>query len=108
MNRNEDVAHTYSGILLCHEEWGLTICDNGDGPIGYYVKSVSQRKKNTKWFPLYVKSKKKNKWTNRPGTLIDTENTLMVVRWEGVGELGKKGDGIKTYKIGSYKIDTRM
>ena len=40
--------------------------------------------------------------------LIGTENILMVARWEGVGRLGEKDEGIKTVQIGSYGIVTRM
>ena len=31
--------------------------------------------------------------------LIDTENILTVARWEGVGEMGVKGEGIKKHKL---------
>ena len=38
MNK-EDVVHTYNGILLSYKkEWKLAICDNMDGPRGYYAK----------------------------------------------------------------------
>ena len=33
------MVHIYNGILLSHKkEWTLTICDNVDGPRGYYAK----------------------------------------------------------------------
>ena len=31
--------------------------------------------------------------------LIGTESRLMIARWEGAGELGDKGEGIKKYKL---------
>ena len=34
----EDVAHIYNEILLSHKERNLAICNNTDGPRGYYVK----------------------------------------------------------------------
>ena len=34
----EDV-YIYSGVLLSHKkEWNLAICDNMDGPTGYYAE----------------------------------------------------------------------
>ena len=33
------MVHIYNGILLGHKkEWNFTICDNTDGPRGYYAK----------------------------------------------------------------------
>lgn len=37
----EDVVYIHNGILPSHKRkkgWGLTICDNKDGPKGYYAK----------------------------------------------------------------------
>lgn len=31
--------------------------------------------------------------------IVDTENILMVARWEGPWETGKKDEGIKKYKL---------
>lgn len=31
--------------------------------------------------------------------LTDTGNKLIVARWEGFGEMGDKGEGIKKYKL---------
>lgn len=31
--------------------------------------------------------------------IVDTENILMVARWEGRWEMGKKGEGIKMYQL---------
>ena len=60
-------THTHNGILLSHKkEWNFAICDNTDGPRGYYAKwNKADRKRNTVWFHLYVESKKQNKWTNK-------------------------------------------
>ena len=32
---------------------------------------------------------------------VNTENTLMIARWEGVWRLGEKDEEIKSYKIGT-------
>lgn len=55
---------------------------------GIMVSETSQRKTNTICFYLYVESKNQHK-QNR-NKLIDTENKLMVTRWEEVGKNGKK------------------
>ena len=43
----EDVVHTYNGILLSHKkEWNNVICSNMDGPRDYQAKwgkSVKER-----------------------------------------------------------------
>ena len=31
--------------------------------------------------------------------LRDTEDILMVTKWEGVGRLGEKGGGLRKYKL---------
>ena len=43
-----------------------------------------------------------NKNQNR-NRVIDTENVLMVARWEGCWEMGKKGEGIRG-QIDCYRI----
>ena len=35
--------------------------------------------------------------------LTDTENILMIARWERIGGLGEKGEGIKKYKLAVTK-----
>ena len=42
-----------------------------------------------------------SKTTNKENRnkLIDTENPLVFARWEGVGRIGEKGEGIKTYML---------
>lgn len=45
------------------KEWNLAICNNLDRSKRYDVSVISQRKKNTLWVHLQVKSKKQNKWT---------------------------------------------
>ena len=42
-----------------------------------------------------LKTNKQNKKTTE-NKLIDTENILMVARWEGVLGMGKKGKGVKS------------
>ena len=55
----EDVAYTYSGILLSHKkEWNNAICSM-DGLRDYYTKqSKSDRERQISWHHLYVESKK--------------------------------------------------
>ena len=51
---------------------------------GIMLSKISQRKKNTIWFHLYMESEKlinEQKSTDRP---ISTENKVMVARREGV------------------------
>ena len=66
------------------------ICSNVDGPRDYYTKwNIS--KTNIIWHNLYVKSKKRYKWTclqNR-NRLTDIKNKLIVTKEEGVGDGGE-------------------
>ena len=56
------------------------------------LSEIYQRKANTIWFYLPVKSKTQNR-----NQLIDTENKLMVARW--AGGIGEKVKGIKVRKL---------
>ena len=39
MKGKEDVMYIHNGILLGHKkEWNLAVCDQLDGPRGYYAK----------------------------------------------------------------------
>ena len=39
MKGKEDVMYIHNGILLSHKkEWNLAVCDQLDGPRGYYAK----------------------------------------------------------------------
>ena len=80
-------AHTQNGVLLNHtEEQNPAICNNVDGPRGYYTKwSKSERERNTVWFHLYADSEKKMNKHNQPETVTDTESKQVVIRWEGIG-----------------------
>ena len=63
----ENVAYTYNRIWFSHKkEWNLPICDNMDGPRGYYVYWVSQTEEGKLPYDFiwYVESKKK-KQTHR-------------------------------------------
>ena len=40
---------------------------------------------------------------NETDNLIDTENKLMLARWEGVWEMVEKVEGIKKYKLAVTK-----
>ena len=61
---DKKVVCIYNRILLGHKkEWNLSICDNMDGPVGYYTKWSKSEKDKYHRFHLYVKSKEQNKWT---------------------------------------------
>ena len=50
----ENVVYTYNGVLFSWEKEGNpTICDNVDGPWGYYAKGSKSEKET-----LYLESKK--------------------------------------------------
>ena len=52
----------YNEILLSHiKEWNIAICNNMDGPMDSH--SEVKTKTNIIWYHLYVKSKKRYKWT---------------------------------------------
>ena len=57
-------------------------------PEGIVLSDMRRRKTNTIRFHLYMESKKQNNQIEQMQTM-DTENILMVTRWEGVG-VGKK------------------
>ena len=60
------VVYIYNGILLSHKKEGnFAICNNMDRLGGYYVKWISQIKKDKYlWHHLRVESKKYNKLVN--------------------------------------------
>lgn len=66
----------------------LFIWDNMGGRWSVVLSERSWTKKSTVRFHLYVESKNQNK--QHRNKLIDTENTLVVSRWEGRGA-GRKG-----------------
>ena len=55
------------------------------------LSEISQRKKNTVWYDLYVESKQYNKLVNitKSSWLTGTENKLVVTSGEGGGLGGK-------------------
>ena len=46
-----------------------------------------------------MRNLKKNINKQNGNGLIDTENGLMAARWDGVGGLGVKGEGIEKYRL---------
>ena len=72
----KEVVYTCNGILFSHKkECNLVVCDNMDGPRSYHTKlKVRQRKANTVWFHLYVKSKKISKY-NKTQTELKIQRT---------------------------------
>ena len=62
----------------------LAICNNMDGPRGYYAKWSKSEQTNL-WFHLHVESKKQNR-------LIDTGNKLVVIRGRSGWNVDKTGE----------------
>ena len=48
---------------------------------------------------LRIESKEQNKQRSRTEADSDTENILTVAKWEGVGGMGEKGEGMKKHKL---------
>ena len=62
------------------------------------VSQIEKYKYHINYFIYMWNLKNKvNKWNRN--TLIDTEDKLIVARWEGIWGLGEKGEGIKEYKL---------
>ena len=59
----------------------------------YYAKCSKSEKDKYHMVSLYVESKEQNE-QNR-NRLTDTENRLMVARWEVTGVLGEKVEGVR-------------
>ena len=51
---------------------------------GIILSEISQRKTNIEWFCLHVESKK-----NKTVKLIETKGRKVVVRGQGMGEIGR-------------------
>ena len=84
---------------LSKKDWNLVICDNMDGPWGYYAKWHKTEKDKILYDLTYMWNIKKQ--TNPK--FLDTDNRSMVARgwgW-GAGEMGKGDPKIQTsgYKI---------
>ena len=55
---------------------------------------------NKKCWDNFTYTRQSNtKQKNKQNRLIDTENILIVARWEGSGGMGEKGEGIKKYTL---------
>ena len=77
-------THTHTRILSSHKKEGdLAICDNTNDLEIIILSEVSQKKTNSVWFHLYMKSKKQNKQI-KPNKIINTESKLVVAREEVV------------------------
>ena len=66
----EDAVYMYNGVSASHKKWNPAICDNIDGPGGYYVKwhqSGRERQILHDFTYMWNLEKKKNK-CNRTGT----------------------------------------
>ena len=93
----EDVIYIYNGLLLNHKkEWKFAICNNMDGPRGYYAKwNKSDRERQIPYNFIYVWNlKSKNKETN----ITQQKHThrcreLMVARGAWGGGMNEIGEG---------------
>ena len=85
------MVHIYNRILLSHKKrWNTALCDNMDGPWEYCAKwNKSEKTKNcTTLFMWYTKL-----------ILIDTDNSMVVIRGKGGGWVVKgKGGQIYGYR----------
>ena len=103
----EDVVHIYNGLLLSHrKEWDLAICNNIDGPRGYYTmwnKSDSERQ------ILYDFTYIKNKWT----TTKTGNKKIPRDKWQGKHDdpkpmgCSKSGSKREVYSDTSLPQETR-
>ena len=86
----EDLVYVYLIVytLLSHEEeWNPPICNNMDGPRGYYAKwNKSDRERQILYDFIYMWNVKYNSneqtYPNR-NRVIDTENNQVVARGDG-------------------------
>ena len=86
----EVVMYIHNGRFWSHEkEKNLSICNNVDGPEDIMLTEVSQRKTDTVWHHLCVKSKKTE--------LIKTESRIANTREWGWGKL--KDTGHRAHKL---------
>ena len=61
---DKDMVLIYDGMLLSHKkDWNNAIGSNMDGHRDDHISEVILTKTNTRWYHLYVKSKKWYKWT---------------------------------------------
>ena len=81
----------YSAII---NEWNCVICDNMDGPKGYYAKwNQSDRKRQMLYDFNYIWNvKNKTDKHSKTATVIDIENTYVVAREEEGEERKETGD----------------
>ena len=80
-------THTQWNNTHSQKEWNFaSICSNMDGLGGLMLSEITQRRTNTGWYHLQLKSKKYNKLLNiieRRSILTDIENKLVVTSGEG-------------------------
>ena len=107
----EDAAHTYNEVLLRHKKiermpFAATWMDLESVN---WVKSVSQRRRNILWHPLWVESKKKwYKWTYETDSQT-LRMSLWLLVWgtmEGAGIVREFGMGM--YTLLYFKCITRI
>ena len=84
----EDVVCIHNEILLSHKkQWNPAICDNTDGPWGYYLK----------WNKPDKDKHRMISFTGGTQTHMDKENRLVVTRGEEVCGVGTRGEGVHLY-----------
>ena len=95
----ENAAYIYNGVLFSQrKEWYLSICNNMNGPWGHYTKwNQSDKERQILYDLTYIWNLSKNKQTKNK--LI--EHTGGCQR-QGVGEVGKTGEGGQKVQTSSY------
>ena len=95
--------HTHNGILLSHERWNLNICNNMNGPRGYYDKwNKSDREKQYYMISLICGIQKTNKH-NKIERVIDTDNSW----WPEGREWGWKRNRWGRLRGVSFKLQNK-
>ena len=76
---DKDVVYIYNGILLSHKKEGNhAICDNMDRSQGIMLSEINQTERQILYKLSYMWNLDKTK-----ARLIDTENSMVVVRGGG-------------------------
>ena len=77
-------------ISAVTEEWDLGIRNSMNRPRGYWTKwNKSEKERQILYDFTYIWYKKNNKWTNKIGTVIDTESKQVVARGEEINRQGR-------------------
>ena len=100
-------THTKEWKETHKKEWNLAICDNMNGPRGYYAKwNKSHRERHILYdftYMLNLKNKRNEQTKQNRNKLMDTENKLAVARREKDERKNEIGKDNKKYKISAIK-----